>query len=1295
MAQKFVVPITIKQLSSAGSDGITIFLDGETFARLQVQAGGRLVWGDGAGTPDTNLYRDAANVLRTDDTFKAPTLFVDDIEIDTTGATAGVVLKFDGTKFGPGGLSLDNLTDAIITAPSEFQTLEFDGTNWVNTYASVVTYVRNAETTTITRGTCVYLFGATGDHATVKRADNSSDVTSSKTVGLAGADITASGNGPVVTRGYVKGIDLSVGYSAGDVLWLGKNGAFTKTKPSAPDHLVFIGVVVRPTNNGIIYVATQNGYELDELHNVAVNETSLTNGDVLRYNSTTGLWENSQAVGPTGPSGAAGPAGPTGPAGQDGQSSSFYDYKIDTTTTSGNPGTGLIAYNNANQSLATQLQINHVDQDGYDIDLFLGMIKENDTVYIQDASNSANSQTYLVTGATTDYGNSYVTIPVTQTASSGTGATGFADDLSVLLVIANVGPTGPIGPTGPTGATGPVSTTPGPTGATGPTGAPGYIGADGATGPTGPSGATGPTGAQGVAGPTGATGSASTVPGPAGPTGPTGATGDVGPTGATGATGSAGATGPTGSIGISGQDGPTGPTGATGSAGPTGDTGPAGATGPTGATGESGPTGPVGAVGPTGPQGQTGDAGPTGPTGSSGDVGPTGPTGSQGPAGIAGPTGPTGSIGSTGPTGAEGLPGPTGPMGATGDTGPTGPVGDVGPTGPQGTTGDTGPTGPTGTAGETGPTGPTGQQGPAGIAGPTGPTGATGETGAVGPTGAIGPTGATGPTGPVGETGLQGDQGVPGPTGPTGASGVAGVTGPTGAVGATGPQGNFGGITLDYTFSTDTAQTDPGTGFLKFNNSDVSAASLLIIDDLDNNSTDVQPFLRTIDDSTSTIKGHFRISNKADSSDFALFTISSVVEETGFFEVSCSFVSGSSTSFSNNEDVIITFARTGDVGPVGPTGPTGSTGLTGDTGPIGPTGATGPTGADSTVTGPTGPTGPTGADSTVTGPTGPTGATGPTGNVTGPTGPTGPMGPGGGGGSITVTGPTAPVSPSEGDLWYDSEVGKTYVYYDSYWIESGGDSGPTGPTGPTGGTGATGQDGYVGGVRYQFSSTTTDADPGNGRFRFNSGTLGSITFMYISNNSHLSQNQTAWYDTWDDSTTTGNKGYITIQSVSNITSQATVFAVTGSVIPATNYYKIPVSYISGGQLPSTIALSSFSFARSGDTGPTGPIGDFSLAQTVDPAKTGAYTIQAADAGKVLMMNATANFTVDSTTGFTQGQRVDIIRMASGACNVVQGSGVTLNATPGLKLRAQYSAASILCVQTTPSVIYYVIGDLSA
>lgn len=202
--------------------------------------------------------------------------------------SSNVIVEFGSSS----SSSLDGLTDVVITNPAEFQTLEYDGTNWVNAYSSNVTFVRNDEANTLTAGTIVYVSGSTGDHAKVKRADNDSDTTSATILGVVGSNILSAENGPVVTLGYVDGLDLSVGYTAGDIIWLGENGGFTTTKPTAPEHLVFIGIVVRATNNGIIFVSPQNGYELDELHNVSV--TNPASGSVLEYNGS--VWLDSAIV---------------------------------------------------------------------------------------------------------------------------------------------------------------------------------------------------------------------------------------------------------------------------------------------------------------------------------------------------------------------------------------------------------------------------------------------------------------------------------------------------------------------------------------------------------------------------------------------------------------------------------------------------------------------------------------------------------------------------------------------------------------------------------------------------------------------------------------------------------------------------------------------------------------------------------------------------------------------------------------------------------------------------------------
>jgi len=160
-----------------------------------------------------------------------------------------------------------------------------------DTATVVKAYVTNAEAVTITKGQVVYIFGASGDRASVKLAKNTSDTFSSKTLGIVREDIAAGQAGWITTQGQVSGINLGA-YSPGDILWLDSvAGGFTKNKPQAPYHSVFLGVVERANaGNGLIYVKPQNGVELDELHDVRI--TSLANNEIIRYNSSLGYWEN-------------------------------------------------------------------------------------------------------------------------------------------------------------------------------------------------------------------------------------------------------------------------------------------------------------------------------------------------------------------------------------------------------------------------------------------------------------------------------------------------------------------------------------------------------------------------------------------------------------------------------------------------------------------------------------------------------------------------------------------------------------------------------------------------------------------------------------------------------------------------------------------------------------------------------------------------------------------------------------------------------------------------------------------
>jgi hypothetical protein len=90
-------------------------------------------------------------------------------------------------------------------------------------------------------------------------------------------------------QGLLDGLNIlpTATWNDGDPVFLGDTpGSITKTKPYAPKHLVYLGVVTTANNGsaGRMYVKVQNGYELDELHNVQAQSPNLN--DTLYYDNT-------------------------------------------------------------------------------------------------------------------------------------------------------------------------------------------------------------------------------------------------------------------------------------------------------------------------------------------------------------------------------------------------------------------------------------------------------------------------------------------------------------------------------------------------------------------------------------------------------------------------------------------------------------------------------------------------------------------------------------------------------------------------------------------------------------------------------------------------------------------------------------------------------------------------------------------------------------------------------------------------------------------------------------------------
>jgi hypothetical protein len=217
-----------------------------------------------------------------------------------TGAEVNVNADWNATTGDAQILNKPTIPTAV-TQTSQLTNNGADGTNPfitaldipVGSQAStLVREVKNMTGATLVKGTVVYISGANGNKPLVSKALATTDALSARTFGLLQSDISNNGLGNCVIIGDLTGVNTS-SFADGDQLYLSGTtaGTFTNVKPSAPNHLVYVGKVTRshPTL-GQIEVGIQNGYELEEIHDVALS--SLSNGQILQYETSTGLWKN-------------------------------------------------------------------------------------------------------------------------------------------------------------------------------------------------------------------------------------------------------------------------------------------------------------------------------------------------------------------------------------------------------------------------------------------------------------------------------------------------------------------------------------------------------------------------------------------------------------------------------------------------------------------------------------------------------------------------------------------------------------------------------------------------------------------------------------------------------------------------------------------------------------------------------------------------------------------------------------------------------------------------------------------
>jgi hypothetical protein len=159
-----------------------------------------------------------------------------------------------------------------------------------------VVKVKNSSGSPISKGKLVRIAGGVGDNPLIATASWENDNNSANTLGMLMSTVAHNDFGYVLLNGVLTGINTDPAtFTVGQVVYLSSSGDYTATTPIAPKHTVRLGEVIRAhATVGSIFVKIDNGYEIDELHNVYISGTS--EGDLLVYDNNNQYWRNTKLL---------------------------------------------------------------------------------------------------------------------------------------------------------------------------------------------------------------------------------------------------------------------------------------------------------------------------------------------------------------------------------------------------------------------------------------------------------------------------------------------------------------------------------------------------------------------------------------------------------------------------------------------------------------------------------------------------------------------------------------------------------------------------------------------------------------------------------------------------------------------------------------------------------------------------------------------------------------------------------------------------------------------------------------
>ena len=374
-----------------------------------------------------------------------------------------------------------------------------------------------------------------------------------------------------------------------------------------------------------------------------------------------------------------------------------------------------------------------------------------------------------------------------------------------------------------------------------------------------------------------------------------------------------------------------------------------------------------------------------------------------------------------------------------------------------------------------------------------------------------------------------------------------------------GQTGMMGGVSMQY--STTTADADPGSGFIRFNNATLSSATIMYVDDSDG-TTDITAWVQSWDDSNSPNRGYIQIAgNPNTSSPLSIFKVNgAVTDASGYTKIPVAYVAGT-TSITNNAEVSVSFAPSGDGDYAGLDYVFSTTTTDSDPG-AGTVRLNHATLASVTSIFVDDADANTANvedyllswdDST---------------NLSDR-------------GLVRVTKKIAPANYALYKISGASTDASGYVKLAVTHVDSDGSFSDADTVAIE--FSSSGNIGIPTGLNFTYSTTTTDSDPGSGVIRFNNATLASASIAYVDDADSAGANIEAYVLSWDDSTNTALRGTITLVKRDNPAIFA-IWNITGASVDGSGYSKLALTYVAGTGSFANNDPVVLSFVRTGNAG---------------------------------------------------------------------------------------------------------------